>query len=52
MNEETKLFLQRGLYWMLELKENWDDRNKEESADYGQLLEDIEIYQSLIGEIK
>lgn len=43
-----KLSLQKYLYWMLELKANWDELNDQESADYGQLLEDIESLEGFI----
>lgn len=48
MNENTKMTLQKALYWMLELKQNWSEREDQETADYGQLLEDIEEIEKLI----
>lgn len=46
--EKEQEIMQKALYWMLELKANWDERNDQETADYGQLLEDIEETEKLI----
>ena len=46
MGKEQEM-MQKALYWMLELKANWDERNDQETADYRQLLEDIEEIEKL-----
>lgn len=45
---KNDLLLQKTLYWMLELRESWVHENREETADYGQLLEDIEEVEKVV----
>lgn len=48
MNNEIKSKMQKALHWMMELEDTWNDCNNDYSADYNQLIEDIEELQELL----